>query len=131
MAVDLGSTQQKMIAGPSWTLQDPLRPLSAPRERGKGTKVKINLWAPGLLPHLGLSSWNCVGGRKGSLGQMWGLMLGPVNVIQTATSSTLSCPELTAPEAGVGGGGLYPLAPDCGQLSFKAEMEWGRGKKYP
>lgn len=24
-------------------------------------------------------------------------------------------------------GGSYPLAPDCGQLSFKVEMEWGVG----
>ena len=60
-----------------------------------------------------------------------GAHAGPVNVIQAATSWTLSCPELMAPEAGVGVGASCPLAPDCGQLSFKAEMEWGRGRKYP
>ena len=31
------------------------------------------------------------------MGQTWGLTLDPVNIIQAATSLTLSCPELTAP----------------------------------
>lgn len=72
---------------------------------------------------LGLSSWDCLGGREGSLGQTWGLTLGPVNVIQAATSLTLSCPELTAPEAGVGSGGL--LSP-CPRL-WTALLQGGNG----
>lgn len=60
---------------------------------------------------------------------MWGLMLGPVNVIQTATSSTLSCPELMAPEAGVMVWGLLSPCPKL-WTALKAEMEWGGGK-YP
>lgn len=75
LAVELGSTQQ-MITGPSWTLQDPLCPSPAPRERGKETKVKIKLWAAGLPPSLGCHPGIAWVGREGSSGLTWGLTLG-------------------------------------------------------
>lgn len=53
-----------------------------------------------------------LGGRHG------GLMQGPVDVIQTAVSWTLFCPELTMQ----GAVGLGPLVPDPGQLFSQVEM---------
>lgn len=129
LAVELGSTQQ-MITGPSRILQDPLCPSPAPRERGKGTKVKIKLWAAGLPPSLGRHPGIAWVGRKGSSGQTWGLTLGPVNVIQAATSCTLSCPQLTAPEAGVGVGASRPLPQTVD--SSPSRRQWsGEGEKAP
>ena len=90
------------------------------REGDRGQNQTVGFRTP---TPLGLSSWDCLGGREGSLGQTWGLTLGPVNVIQAATSLTLSCPELTAPEAGVGSGGL--LSP-CPRL-WTALLQGGNG----
>lgn len=54
-------------------------------------------------------------------------MLDPVDVIQTAMSWTVFCPELKTPGAA---GAPGSLDPDLGQLFSKEEMEWGLGRKY-
>ena len=121
------SRWSRVLVGPS---RIPSAPRLLPEKEGRGQRSKSNcgLQTPTLL---GLSSWDCLGRGGRELGADMGAHAGPVNVIQAATSWTSSCPELAAPEAGVGVGASCPLAPDCGQLSFEAEMEWGRGRKYP
>lgn len=83
-----------MTAGPCWTFQELPLPFLPPEEEGEETKQKPNC-GPQDSQHLKMSSWGgLIREGRGFEGKSRGLILDPVNVIQTIMSWTLYCPEL-------------------------------------